>query len=229
MKLVKFQQPIFETIQGEGVHVGAPSTFVRLYGCDYSCSWCDTKGSWDPTAKYEDMTVLDVAEKVHDLGHDHVVITGGNPLLQATEVHELVSTLYRFRGRYHVTVETQMSMLDDAGRHLLALVDLLSMSPKLHDWRWEPIHRAMNARDIKTSQMKVVVRDREEAIEAVSKMRELTVFAERHLLPFPYFYLQPETGSGRAAVSQAVDVALATRDIHVSVLPQIHKRALYVL
>ena len=36
------------TIQGEGAEAGLPTHFVRLGGCDYRCSWCDTMYAVDP-------------------------------------------------------------------------------------------------------------------------------------------------------------------------------------
>ena len=37
------------TIQGEGAEAGVPTHFVRLGGCDYRCSWCDTMYAVDPS------------------------------------------------------------------------------------------------------------------------------------------------------------------------------------
>lgn len=31
------------TVQGEGAVIGKPTVFVRTGGCDYPCSWCDSK------------------------------------------------------------------------------------------------------------------------------------------------------------------------------------------
>ena len=46
---------VFASIQGEGLYVGEPQVFVRLFGCPLRCRWCDTPGSWhvpdEPTAR----------------------------------------------------------------------------------------------------------------------------------------------------------------------------------
>lgn len=92
---------IFPSIEGEGPDAGVPTIFVRTFGCNFKCSWCDTKDSWDESleAKYsKEMSVEDVYKNVvswlDDLPGTHrVSITGGNPILQLEEVSELVSML----------------------------------------------------------------------------------------------------------------------------------------
>ena len=37
---------MFSSIQGEGIHVGASTLFVRFAECDLRCRWCDTPESW---------------------------------------------------------------------------------------------------------------------------------------------------------------------------------------
>ncbi len=69
---------IFDSVQGEGTHVGVPATFIRLAGCDLRCEWCDTKDSWEITSGTE-LSISNIVENVH---YNHVVLTGGEPTLQ---------------------------------------------------------------------------------------------------------------------------------------------------
>jgi 7-carboxy-7-deazaguanine synthase len=66
----------FDTVQGEGVLVGTPATFIRLQGCTVGCPWCDTKYTW--AAGGERRTVQEILSHVT---HTHVVITGGEPTM----------------------------------------------------------------------------------------------------------------------------------------------------
>lgn len=149
MRLVAYEDNPWATVQGEGVLLGTPSVFLRLYGCDYSCSWCDTKKSWDPQEHPQLMFLDDILARMRRFHFTHAVLTGGNPLLQAEELADLIVALKEtyhdgetWRQGMHVTVETQASIFDEAvARH----VDLLSLSPKLHDWRAEVIIDYMRA------------------------------------------------------------------------------------
>lgn len=101
------------TVQGEGPSTGTPAVFVRLWGCNLDCSWCDTPYTWDVLGKngtvYErdaestEMTVDQVAARVVDLcggleavatgWSGVVVITGGEPLLQTEQLTQLIAAL----------------------------------------------------------------------------------------------------------------------------------------
>ena len=95
------------TIQGEGPSAGRVAMFVRLMGCNLSCSWCDTPYTWD-ASRYNlareghTLSVGDVADEVAST--PLVVISGGEPLLQHIEVTALVVVLLG-RGQ-HVEIET---------------------------------------------------------------------------------------------------------------------------
>jgi 7-carboxy-7-deazaguanine synthase len=68
---------IFDSIQGEGLTMGLPTTFVRTVGCNLRCSWCDTQYSMEGG---EDMTLDAIMDRIGDART--VCLTGGEPLLQ---------------------------------------------------------------------------------------------------------------------------------------------------
>jgi organic radical activating enzyme len=69
---------IFESIQGEGVNMGRRCTFVRFAGCNMKCDFCDTQHE-----SFTEMSVEQIAERLDSKPLGLVVLTGGEPLLQA--------------------------------------------------------------------------------------------------------------------------------------------------
>lgn len=82
---------IFKSIQGEGLNQGRPCIFIRLAGCNLSCSWCDTAYARSGGLETTVDEVLDVAWRLHG---DHFCITGGEPLMQSAELLTLVRKLH---------------------------------------------------------------------------------------------------------------------------------------
>ena len=91
---------IFYSIQGESSFTGWPFAFVRLAGCNLRCTYCDTKFAFGDGV---DMTVADVVGTVQAYTAKHVLLTGGEPLLQEG-VYDLMRQLLD-RG-YAVCIET---------------------------------------------------------------------------------------------------------------------------
>ncbi|MDL0132880.1 7-carboxy-7-deazaguanine synthase QueE [Halobacterium salinarum] len=113
---------LFYSLQGEGKLAGTPSVFVRTSGCNLRCWFCDSyHTSWEPT--HATMSVDDIIAEVQSYEHaDHVVLTGGEPLLH----DDAVVLLDRLAALgYHTTVETNGTIHRDAP------IDLASVSPKL--------------------------------------------------------------------------------------------------
>ncbi|MFQ3667679.1 MAG: 7-carboxy-7-deazaguanine synthase QueE [Fimbriimonadaceae bacterium] len=112
---------VFTSIQGEGIWLGVPSTFVRVSGCNLRCVWCDTPyASWNPEGPVR--SIPEIVEDVASRNVEHVVVTGGEPML-FDPVEDLASSL-KARG-HTITIET-------AGTVYRSLpCDLMSISPKL--------------------------------------------------------------------------------------------------
>jgi len=113
---------LFYSLQGEGKLAGTPSVFVRTSGCNLRCWFCDSyHTSWEPTHSWTSIDVV-VDEVLTFDDADHVVLTGGEPLVHEESV-ALLDELADYG--YHTTVETNGTIHRDAA------IDLASISPKL--------------------------------------------------------------------------------------------------
>ena len=118
----------FISLKGEGLWTGKPMFFIRLGGCNLSCSFCDT--DWKHSIPRKVSSLLrDVAESKMQ----HVVITGGEPLLQEN-VFNLIDELRRKGFKVHI--ETNGTLL------LPVEVDWLAVSPKTLDCGCSTIFQA---------------------------------------------------------------------------------------
>lgn len=90
----------FVSIQGEGRYSGKPSYFVRLYGCNLRCKYCDSKFSYE--ADYYELKPEELAYKINKSNVSNLVITGGEPLLQYKEIETLLENLFS-----EITVEIE--------------------------------------------------------------------------------------------------------------------------
>jgi 7-carboxy-7-deazaguanine synthase len=111
---------IYRSVQGDGLLTGAASVFIRTSGCNLRCWFCDTPyTSWRPEGS--DVSVDEIVAQAEEWDTQHVVITGGEPMLYA-ELIPLCDALYA-TGR-HLTIETAGTL------YLPVLCSLMSISPK---------------------------------------------------------------------------------------------------
>lgn len=126
--------------QGEGRYAGVPSYFIRTTGCNLRCvfkdSICDTAySSFHPEKPLYDTEegLINAFKKLTE-GHsrvNHVVITGGEPLLQREGLIEFLTDIFKIRKDWVVTIETNgtMPILNPLSKDYK--ISLYSVSPKL--------------------------------------------------------------------------------------------------
>ena len=121
---------IFESIQGEGTNAGKPAIFLRTAECNLRCSWCDTKYTWDwnnfdYATEVNEMSIKEIRKELEQFTNRHLVITGGEPLMQQDDLADLLTFL---KPDFYVEVETNGTILPNNA--LSALVDQWNVSPK---------------------------------------------------------------------------------------------------
>ena len=131
---------IFASVQGEGPSMGMPVAFMRLSRCNLACVWCDTAYTWrfqgderphrggveyDRKANQLSLPEDEVAARITALGQSRLVITGGEPLLQAPALGRLLELLP------DVSVEIETNGTTRAPAPLDIRIDQFNVSPKL--------------------------------------------------------------------------------------------------
>ena len=131
---------IFASLQGEGPSQGRPCAFVRLSRCNLACVWCDTAYTWrfegdnrphraqltyERKANQVTLDEEEAARRIAALGQPRLVVTGGEPLLQAPAVARMLALLPDMR----VEIETNGTVAPPPA--LDALVAQYNVSPKL--------------------------------------------------------------------------------------------------
>jgi 7-carboxy-7-deazaguanine synthase len=195
---------IFYSLQGEGVLMGTPTTFVRTVGCNLDCSWCDTQYAQEGGTE---MTVEQVFREVERHRVPFVSLTGGEPLLQ-DEIYRLIGTL--LETDHHVTVETNGSVPLDripVSDEVMISMDVKCPSSNMSDRMVMENLEFLAPRD----QVKFVIVDRVDYLYARKVLRE-------HEVNCPVIM----TPAGGTDLKPLVEWVLADR-LMVRVLPQLHK------
>jgi len=157
----------FDSIQGEGVYIGTPMSFVRLAGCNLRCKWCDTKYALGKGKEVDEKHI------VRSLKFPDVCITGGEPLLQ--DVSRLVDLLHYDYHKVHI--ETNGTIIPKK----LPEIDVWTISPKLTNSgmrnRWKVETLASLIEQIRDEgyklQLKFVIVEPEDMLEALDVLEEI--------------------------------------------------------
>ncbi len=116
---------IFESIQGEGIYFGEKQLFVRFFGCNLKCGYCDTLLKYfieyDPDELFLEM-------QKYGNNFSTISFTGGEPLLQK----DFLRSIMRLTSKYNYKnyLDTNGTMFD-ALAEVIDYADIVSMDIKL--------------------------------------------------------------------------------------------------
>src|SRR4051794_3741558 len=114
---------IFHSLQGETSLSGLPFAFIRLTGCNLRCSYCDTSYAFKGGNR---LRISEVIETIRPYQVKHVLVTGGEPLLQRN-TPELVRVL--INEGYQVSIETHGEVsIESVGEIARIIMDIKTPS-----------------------------------------------------------------------------------------------------
>ena len=207
---------VFKSIQGEGLFTGVPSVFVRTYGCNLSCSFCDTKYSWAGSA-YKNVSQVQLSAMILTLASpgNIIVFTGGEPMLWQEPLLPVLERLKALNVPIHFETNGTLFPLPEVGK----LVSEWVVSPK----RWDDRQDIATVNGwvemfYKKTTLKFVIAT-EEDVEIISENFDLDT--ARHVV------LQPERYTAEADYMGHMKKMIEWADKHLigvkwRVLPQLH-------
>jgi organic radical activating enzyme len=115
---------IFYSFQGEGLYQGIPQVFVRFFGCNLACGFCDTR-----LGSYRSRELTEVLAAIYSYRDYHSVsLTGGEPLLQVGFLKRLARELQK-KGK--TTYLETNGTLPQSLKDVIDYLDIIAMDFKL--------------------------------------------------------------------------------------------------
>lgn len=180
---------IFHTIQGEGKFSGTPSVFIRLSYCNLRCEWtnadgsktkCDTPHTSFNPEKYI-VEIDDIISKLNAYKCNHVVITGGEPMMQYDVIYKLAENI---NVNKKITIETNgtYSPQELSNRIFFSISPKLNSSGNAGKGINIPILREFNSRY--ECQFKFVVNDLNDLTEICQIVKNAEILQSNvYLMP----------------------------------------------
>jgi len=113
---------IFYSIQGEATHAGEASIFIRLYGCNLDCSFCDDLLHTDKNIVTE-YSYDQILNEIKQFPSKNIIITGGEASIY--NLNKFIDFLHTHE--YYISIETNGFNFDN-----IRNANWITYSPK--DW-----------------------------------------------------------------------------------------------
>lgn len=149
---------IFSSIDGEGIRTGHLTTFIRSFGCNLLCSYCDTlyavkpQNEEDKSKAFKAMTIKEIVSKCRELKNRRITFTGGEPLIQL-DADELINSLTE--ANFEVNIETNGAVELEShinnwinNDRIIITMDWKSPSSRMRDKMIESNLELLNNKDV---------------------------------------------------------------------------------
>jgi len=212
---------VFDSIQGEGIYLGEKQLFVRFFGCNLNCQFCDTK-TYGFT-EYEPQDLLQEIRSFSDEYHS-ISFTGGEPLVQKDFLKEILALTKK--ENYKNYLETNGTLGDELA-DVIDYVDIVAMDLKLptstgnNTELWQEHRKFLKTASKKQVFLKSVVcwsTSEEDFCASISLIREINRSAVLVLQPNSF----EKYDNLKEKLARFKDISL-DNNITTCVIPQMHK------
>lgn len=210
---------IFSSVQGEGLYIGQVQTFVRFYGCNIKCGFCDERRK----TGFKEYSAQELMSVIIKESNRVISFTGGEPLLYAGFLKEILPELKK-KG-FIVYLETNGTLKNKLLK-IIDFLDIISMDIKLPsstgcraywkahaDFLKEAVKKKAFVKSVITN--KTTLSDIRKAVSIIKRIDKAI-----------FFILQPVTINNKiqkiTKAQKFLDIANSTLD-NVRFIPQVHK------
>lgn len=211
---------VFDSVQGEGIYLGEKQIFVRFFGCNLNCVYCDTK--LDRFMEYEPHELVEEIGLYRDKYHS-ISFTGGEPLLFKDFLKEVLQLTAK--GGYKHYLETNGTLVAEL-EELIEYIDFVAMDLKFPTSSgmgdlWETHKKFLKVAAKKEVFLKAIICEgtkEEDLKEAIKLIKEIS--------PSSVLVLQPNSHDDpiflQKKLAKYKEICKQNRVI-ACVIPQIHK------
>ena len=211
---------VFKSIQGEGLYLGEKQVFVRFFGCNLDCKFCDTKlthfSEYGAEELFEEIKTY--ANPIHSIS-----FTGGEPLLQKDFLKEVLRLSHQHGFKNYL--DTNGTLANEL-EEVIDYLDIVAMDLKLPsstglDHFWDAHRRFLKIASRKEVFLKAVIcesTEKKDLAEALKLIKETNRYAA--------LVLQPDSNAGHNRINEKLE---GFRDFSIDsgvttcIIPQMHK------
>ena len=211
MKVVE----IFTSIEGEGARAGLPATFIRLFGCNLRCTYCDSAYAHERAYADEakEMTIDEIIQEVQNRKTAAVTVTGGEPLIH-NDIKLLLNTL--IDNGCNVNVETNGTVIPPViNSNIFYTMDFKTHISGMSKEMNPAAFKALENRDV----VKCVVASKADMLQAQTFLDD--IYGNRDVTEMPQIYFSPVWG--KIEPKEIVEYLLENQLFHIKVQLQLHK------
>lgn len=225
----------FYSIQGEGKSAGHPAVFLRLAACNLTCSGfsyqnpvndthlgCDTAHVWRQGERWSFEKILVHWAQESWFDHlkqgAHLVLTGGEPLIQQSALINFINTL-DLQTQPYIEIETNATLKFEP--EFLVRIDQINASPKLNfagdpkTKRYQPEVLEQLAQAPQTY-FKFVINDPKQIDEIFNN------YIDPYQIKHEKIYLMPEGGTSEILHRHSPMVVELCKQYHFNYSPRLH-------